>query len=236
MKKNSLLLSTLLLLSSISQPIFANIVLDRIIVNFDAGGSSREDVEVWNSGKETLYISTNVFSIKNPEADNPEKIEQTDARTADLVVSPNKLILQPNERKILRILTQVNAKEKDLVYRIKIAPKAGELASTDSEQEKKTAGVKILIGYEMLIFVRPASPHGDLTVTRNAKTATFTNSGNSNIELREVKSCNADKTDCQEIKAKRLYAGQSWTTDIPHASGTITVRQSVGMEFSQQEF
>lgn len=236
MNKTSLLVTVFLLLSGINHSAYANIVLDKIIVNFDAGGNSREDVEVWNSGKETLYISTNVFGIKNPESDNPEKIEQADARTADLIVSPSKLILQPNERKILRILTQTTAKEKDLVYRVKIAPKAGELVNSDAEKTKKTAGVKILIGYEMLIFVRPPNPHGDLTVTRAGKTATFTNSGNTNIELREVKSCTADKSDCQEIKAKRLYAGQIWITDLPRADGVIVVRQSVGMEYSEQEF
>jgi|WetSurSiteA1Bulk_404760.scaffolds.fasta_scaffold00912_1 Mat/Ecp fimbriae periplasmic chaperone len=237
MKRNNLLLSGFLLLTSFISPAQANIVLNKIIVNFDAGGNSREDVEVWNSGKETLYVSTNVFSITNPENDESGKVEQTDPRSAGLVVSPSKIIVQPNERKILRILAQTTATEKDLVYRVKIAPKAGELADTNADQAKKTAGVKILIGYEMLIFVRPPNPHGDLKVTRSGKTATFTNAGNTNVDLREVKVCDADKTsNCQEIKAKRLYAGQTWTTDLPRADGVITVRQSVGMEFTEQVF
>jgi P pilus assembly chaperone PapD len=234
-RRNSLLL--LGFLTSVIIPVQANIVLNKIIVNFDAGSISREDVEVWNSGKETLYVSTNVYSIKNPETENSEKIEQTDARTAGLIVSPNKIILQPNERKILRILAQATAMEKDLVYRVKIAPNAGELANADTDKAKKIAGVKILIGYEMLIFVRPPNPHGDLKVTRSDKKATFTNAGNTNLDLREVKICDADKvTNCQEIKAKRLYAGQIWTTDLPRADGVIVVRQSVGMEFSEQAF
>jgi P pilus assembly chaperone PapD len=215
----------------------ANIVLNKIIVNFDAGGSSREDVEVWNnSNTETMYVSSTVYKVNNPENEKMEKIEQTDLLTSDLIVSPSKIILKPNERKIMRLITRTTAKDKDIVYRVKIAPSAGELDVSDVEKGKKAAGVKILIGYEMLIFMRPPQPHDDLKVTRSGKMATFTNAGNSNVDLREVTVCNDDKTECQPIKAKRLYAGQTWTTELPRADGIIHVSKSVGMEFSEQDF
>ncbi|NOQ65338.1 MAG: hypothetical protein GQ582_12580, partial [Methyloprofundus sp.] len=36
----------------------AEMVLNKIIINFQSGKEVREDIEVFNNGKENLYIST----------------------------------------------------------------------------------------------------------------------------------------------------------------------------------
>ncbi len=163
--------------------------------------------------------------------------EIIDPRSAALIVSPSKLIVAPQQRKTVRVIVTQAATDKDKVYRVRFMPKAPEVIVTkDSTEKTKQTGIKVLIGYEILVFIRPPNPHADLQVTRIGKTATFKNTGNSNMELREVKVCNTDKTDCQEIKAKRLYAGQIWTTELSRADGVIVVHKSMNMEFSEQEF
>ena len=78
MKKKHLLRSSLVLISClVTTTVDANIVLNKIIVNFDAGGNSREDVEVWNSSTtETLYVSSTVYKVSNPENEKVEKVEK----------------------------------------------------------------------------------------------------------------------------------------------------------------
>lgn len=220
-----------------SFPAHANMVLNKALLFFDAGSSNREDIEIVNQGDDTLYIDVTAYEISNPETAKPIYKEITDPRSAGLIVSPPKLILAPQQRKIVRVIATQPAVDKDKVYRVKFMPKAPEVIATkDGADKTKQAGVKVLIGYEILAFVRPPNPHADLKVTRTGKTATFTNSGNTNLELRQVKVCNAEKTDCTEINGKRLYAGQTWSTDLPRVDGVIVVHKSVNMEFSEQEF
>ena len=218
----------------ISVPAQANMVLDKIIINFYSGKTAREDVEVFNSGKETLYISAKLFEIIQPENNTPERRELTDPRTAGIIISPNRFIVAPGQRKVVRLITTQAAIDTDKVYRILMQPHAGKF-TTDSTQ--KVAGIKIMLGYELLAFIRPAKLDVNLQVQRKGKSLLLHNAGNTNINVREVKLCqDTEQQRCEKLGGKRLYAGQQWQFDLPQAEGKIFIRKSVGNAFSVDEY
>lgn len=218
----------------IAVPAQANMVLNKIIVNFYSGKTAREDVEVFNSGKETLYISAKLFEIMQPESSTPERRELTDPRTAGFIISPNRFIVAPGQRKVVRLITTQQVIDTDKVYRILMQPHAGKFTA-DSTQ--KVAGIKIMLGYELLAFIRPAKLEVNLQVQRKGKSLLLHNAGNTNINVREIKLCqDAEQQQCEKLGGKRLYASQQWQFDLLQAEGKVFIRKSVGNAFSVDEY
>lgn len=224
------MLSGLLMMLSLSAQ--ANMVLNKGILNFYAGASIREDVEIFNSGTDPLYLSATVFEIKNPEAAKPERIALTDPRTAELLASPNKLLVLPGQKKILRVIVRSqSSSQQDKVYRIKIIPHVAPIEANVATVATQ-AGVKVLIGYELLAFVRPINHQAELAVIQEGNILRLQNNGNTNVMIRNIKQC---QQKCIELKGKRLYAGQQWQTKLPHTSGKLIIYKSIGTEFSSEE-
>ena len=216
-----------------SNTLSADMLLNKGILNFYAGGVIRDDIEITNDGEEPLYLSITTFKINNPENSKPERIEMTDPRTSELLASPNKMIVSAGQKKILRIIVREAPGTVDQVYRIKIMPYSPPIKTGD--KSKKQVGVKVLLGYELLAFLRPPNHQAKLKVKQEGKTLKVTNEGNTNTILRNIKQCQ-DKDHCQEIKGKRLYAGQSIDLKLPQAEGKIIIYKSVGAEFSLEEY
>ncbi len=207
--------------------------MDKIILNFYSDTMTREDVGVTNTGEDTLYLSAKVFEIINPGSDNPKRIELTDPRKAGMIISPNRMVITPGQNKIFRVIPTRPAGDKDLVYRILVKPHASKLSG---QSEDKTAGIKLMIGYELLVFMRPANYTVDLQVQREGKKLNLLNAGNTNINVREIRLCEDNQSECIEINGNRLYAGQSAQVDLPRADGQILIRKSVGSKFTLDEF
>ena len=234
MMKLHTLLYFLLLAFFISTAAQAEMVLNKIIINFQSGKEVREDIEVFNNGKENLYISTKLFAINQPENDTPERKELTDPRSAGIIISPTRFIVAPGGRKVVRLITTEVAVDKDKVYRILMKPHAGKFNLDSTE---KVAGVKIILGYELLVLVRPATLQADLQVQRQGKRLNLYNAGNTNVNVREVRLCPGDdRKNCEVLGGKRLYAGQKWQVELPRAEGTVVIRKSVGSAFSVDEY
>ncbi|MEM7020263.1 MAG: hypothetical protein AAF512_23340, partial [Pseudomonadota bacterium] len=100
------------------------------------------------------------------------------------------------------------AQEKDLIYRVHIMPQVGEI-------EAEAMAVKVVVGYDVLVIVRPPDAKPDVQVKRDGPKIEFTNHGNSNVLLNRIRQCNEEQSDCVEIKGNRLYAGESWELELP---------------------
>ncbi len=102
--------------------------------------------------------------------------------------------------------------EKERVYRVTFRPVVGDL---ESEQ----IGIKILVGYEVLVLMQPANPDPNLVVKKNGQTMLFSNEGNTNVLLREGKQCpkgtDPESDECESLGGKRLYPGNSWSVELP---------------------
>jgi hypothetical protein len=104
------------------------------------------------------------------------------------------------------------------VYRITVKPVTGPVTSD-------TTGLKLLVGYDLLVLVRPTAIRQDIGVARQGQKLVLTNRGNASVELADGKQCDQNGRDCKPLPSKRLYAGASWEQELPR---TTPVEYQVG--------
>src|SRR5262249_5576360 len=157
-------------------PARAELVLGELIVELQAGKQVRDDVEVWNNSPERSFVSIEPREIVNPSLSSQTALKDPDPEKLGLLVSPERMILEPGQRKLVRIATLSADATREHVYRVTIKPVVGGLQAEDS-------GLKIVVGYDVLVLVRPMQPMANVTASRNGKMLTFNNSGNVSVEL-----------------------------------------------------
>ena len=209
----------------------AALSLDRMIVYFDPNKQPRQDIVVTNPDKETLYLQTEVYEVKNPGAENEERIKVTDPAKLKLLTTPNKAIIPANGRKTVRLVSLEKPTKNELVYRVTFKPVVGDLEATQT-------AIKLLIAYQTLVFIRPDNPAYDVSAKQKGSQLVFTNSGNINAVMRNGRYCTTNKDDsCKPISSTtRLYAGQSWTLDIPPEAVRVKYGLFDGAFEKMQEF
>jgi P pilus assembly chaperone PapD len=207
----------------------ADMVLSEVIVDLQSPDETRRDVEVWNSGEETLYLEIKLAQIIDPELPEPSRVALDDPRTAGLLATPNRLALGADERQRVRIVVRKPASERDLIYRVSFIPKEN---PADSESEM---AFKVLVGYEVLVLVRPPKGRPDVKVTREGQQLSLRNEGNSSLLIRQMEQCPEDATECTAIAGNRLYAGETWELTLPHP-GPVRVYQSYRSENSVKQY
>lgn len=200
----------------------ANMELSNVIVHFEAGDASRQDVEVYNTGSEPLYVEITPSVVLSPGDEQEDRSPIVDPRQAGLLVTPNKLIVPPSSSKVVRLVKLGNTVH-ERVYRIAARPVVGGVDAQHS-------GLKILIGYEILAIVYPNNTKSNLEVSRQGRTLTVRNTGNANVLMREGYQCEApgqDLEQCTPLPGKRVYPGNEWVQQLPHDM-PVTYYQSVG--------
>jgi P pilus assembly chaperone PapD len=215
-----LCVSLLIFLPSIS---VAGMVLNQSIIHFESGESGRYDLVVENSEDAPLYLKITPNIILNPGSDQQKREKITNPKKAGLLVSPNRLIIPPRGKKLIRFVNLLPKRLEEGVYRVVIEPVIGDVKSEQN-------GVKVLIGYEVLVLVQPNELVTDLNAERSAKSITLSNNGNSNIFLLSGKQCPEGVTEvssCNELGSKRLYPGNSWTLPLNHDT-PVEYQLSVG--------
>lgn len=210
----------------------ANMVLSEAIIHFEPGKPLRKDIEVENPSSENLYVEITPAVVSEPGTKSEKRITITDPRESGLLVTPNKIVVPPGGRKLVRLVSLEPLGEKERVYRVTFKPVVGDL-------ETEQIGIKVLIGYEVLILMQPAAPDPNLIVNRSGKTLSFENKGNTNILLREGKQCpdgvSNDSESCERLGGKRLYPGNSWSVDLPY-NKTVDYQMSIGTKNSVKTY
>ncbi len=204
------------LLSVTTSSLHASMSLDKMIVYFDPGQPPRQDIMVSNPDPENLYLQTEVYKVVNPGRENEERIRITDPDKLKLLATPQKAIIPPNGRKTVRLVSLETPNAKEEVYRVTFRPVVGDIQATQT-------AIKLLIAYQALVFIRPANPKYDVVAEWKDNKIVFTNRGNMNAVLRNGKFCTSKKDDsCSPLsEGTRLYAGQSWTLELPDSKGYV---------------
>ena len=185
----------------------AQIALSDLVVELHPGKDSRQDVEVANNGSDRAFVSIEPAQIVNPGTPAEVRKSDPDPEKLGLLVSPSRMILEPGQRKLVRFADIDPAADHERVYRVTVKPVVGEMSTEQS-------GLKLLIGYDVLVLVRPAQPHSDVVFTRSADGGSFHNEGNVSVELTNGRQCDASGKSCVELPGKRLYAGAEWTLPL----------------------
>lgn len=197
----------------------AELVLSELIVELRPGAKVRADIEVWNNSPERSFVSIEPREIVDPALATQSVRRDPDPEKLGLLVSPARMILEPGQRKLVRVASLRADEDREHVYRVTVKPVVGGIEAADS-------GLKIVLGYDVLVLVRPARVAPAVTGVRNGKTLIFTNVGNVSVEIVDGRQC-ASGSRCVALPGKRLYAGASWTTQLPsEAPAEYTLKSS----------
>jgi P pilus assembly chaperone PapD len=200
----------------------AALTLSPLILDLSADQSARGDVELFNNGQERLYVVAAPYEVADPGKPSERRVENPDPEALGLLATPNRLILEPGQRKFLRISMLKPAGEADRIFRVTVKPVVGDVTA-------QATGLKIMVGYEMLVIQRPLDPQAKLAVDRKDVLARITNAGNTNAELFQGQAC-APSGECAPLPSHRVYAGA--TVEIPVKPGfkaryTVKVRDKI---------
>lgn len=189
-------------------PACAELVLSELIVDLQPGQPAREDVEVWNNGPDRSFVSVEPREIVDPSLPTQHARRDPDPEKLGLLVSPARMILEPGERKLIRIAALTRDAAHEHVYRVTVKPVTGAIQADNS-------GLKVLVGYDLLVLVRPLQPAPRVSGVRAGHTLTFSNSGNVSVEIVDGRQCDTGHAHCAELPGKRLYPGASWSVELP---------------------
>lgn len=198
-----------LLLPALAQ---ASMSLSRAVVIFQPGDPQRQDIIVRNPDAEPMYIKIEAAEIINPGTPQQERRVAREPEDIDLLVTPNKLVLQPGQEKVVRLVSMKPAADEERVYRVVFTPIVGKIESD------LPMAIKIVIAYDTLVIVEPAKPKAMLEAVREGKKITFRNTGNVYANIANGKQCpveGATEDHCLTVPGTRVYPGTEWSTDLP---------------------
>ena len=203
-------LAIFILLISLSFPAKAEFMVSSAIVEFTPATPHQKDIEVISVSPTDDYLATEVYELTNPGKPDEKRQLIEDTAKSKLLVTPNKTILQGKSRKVMRFVLLTEPDEKEHIYRVVIKPVINELENTDK------IGLKILVGYEVLVIIRPKEISSDYKITRAGNKLTATNNGNSNILLQSGRQC--QNTECKAPPITRIYPGTTEVIELPFST------------------
>lgn len=207
----------------------AQLIVDRLIVDFMPGDPAREDILLQNQSKDRYYITITPAEVVKPGQPGSTEVTKTSPEDLGLLVTPNRLILEPGTSRSIRVVSLNGALTTDRIYRVLIEPQIG--AIVDQPSTDKTVALKILTAYEALVIVRPTNPTPHLVANRTGTGLSLQNTGNSNTLVYDGLACpaasaaagaTAAKPACAKIPAHRMYAGTTWQVPLPHPTDKVT--------------
>lgn len=197
-----------LLASLLSAPVSAELAISQLIIEFGAGSLRAKDIEIFNDSPDRSFVSVEPREIIEPGTPNEHPFTSRDPEKLGILASPARLVLEPHQRRTLRIAVIGPQSENERVYRVTVKPVTGDVAGDES-------GLKLLVGYDLLVLVRPSVKKTDIRVMRAGHSLMLINHGNSSVELSDGKQCDENGKNCQSLPGKRLYAGASWEQSLP---------------------
>jgi hypothetical protein len=203
----------------------AQLLVDRLIVDFEPGEPARQDILVQNQSKDRYYITVTPAEVIKPGDDDSKEVIKTNPEELGLLVTPNRMVLDPGTSRSIRVVSLNGPLTSDRIYRVLIEPQIGDMpteAGTD-----RTVALKILTAYEALVIARPPRPNPSLVAERTATGLVLKNTGNSNTLLYDGVDCPAAppagaKSVCTKIGAHRMYVGNAWHVPLAHPTDQVT--------------
>ncbi|WP_174291543.1 hypothetical protein [Sphingomonas bacterium] len=216
------------LTAATATPASADLVLNQVIVDLVPNKVPRMDIEAANTGKERIYVVVEPSEIVHPGQPDEARVARADPALLGLLVTPQKIILEPGERKLVRIASVGPRGPAERIYRVTIKPVIGDVSAANT-------ALKVLVGYDVLVIVRPIVMTGAVTGVRTGSHLALTNNGTTNVEMFDGRQCDAAGAKCTSLPARRLYAGAGWEQTVDPV-GPITYRIKTGDRIEQQRF
>lgn len=208
-------------------PAEAQLVLSQLVVELPSGAQDRADVEVLNKSPERSFVAVDPREILAPGTAQETSRTDPDPEKLGLLVSPERLVLEPGEHRLIRI-AELGSSPRERVYRVRVEPVVGKLSSSAS-------GLKILVGYDVLVLVRPSEAKPHVSGSRTGEDLKLVNDGNVSVELTDGRACDSAMRNCKDLPGGRLYAGAAKSVPIGSAS-TVQYKLKLGPKLIAVEF
>ena len=197
----------------------AAIKVSTLRVDFIPTDKQFQDVFIENAGDKVEYVDISLFKRLNP-AKQPEQIETNagqDPKKFGMVVTPNKMAINPGQMKRVRLLNFNHGNTTDIVYGLRILPvEAPVQRAEDAGDVHAAAQVQMVSSFVIGVYVLPANANVNLSLTRSGKDLSIENKGNTNALLDEGKQCTADaKPVCDDLEPVRIYGGELVHVSLP---------------------
>lgn len=193
--------------------VFAEIEVTPIVIDVMGNKINPQDIRVTNTGDDIAYVKVTPKLITNPGTDKERLLLIDDPSKLGLLVSPRIMQIPPHKFKLIRLVFTQKADSTDRLYRVDVQPTVGDLLLPKKTNE---IGIKILVGYGVVVVQRPTELKVSIQLTRKGKTLMVQNNGNTNVVLSNGKQCDSNGKNCQELPPKRIYAHQTWEQTLPY--------------------
>jgi P pilus assembly chaperone PapD len=189
-------------------PSFAALSIDRSVIVFEAGKAPRQDVMAGNSGATNLFLEVEVLEVTSPGTEQEQRQIVRDPESIGFVAAPRRLMVPPGGKRPVRLMNLNGYGDTERVYRVNVRPVLPPV-------EAEGSGVRIVVAYQVLVFVSPARTRVQLDARRDGNRLTLTNNGNVNALLTNGRQCLLLSPDnCVDVAGRRLYPGNSYTVEL----------------------
>lgn len=209
-----------------SSPASAQLAIDRLWVDFEPGMANRSDLVIRNESADRYYITISPVEVTLPGGPEEQRVEKSDPEQLGLLVSPNRLIVDPGGMRAIRVVSLNEAVTADRVYRIRVTPQVGEIQADNPGAGARGMTVKLLTAYDVLVTVRPPKPAAELTASRAGNEVTIRNAGNTNTLLFDGVACSSSPVEsCEDIGARRLYPANEWKITLKDPNAKLRFKE-----------
>lgn len=202
--------------------------LERNIIHFLPGQPPRIDIQVANPDEKNLYVEVEVLEVLNPGTPEESRLPVRDVHRINFLVTPNKFILAPGTRKLVRFVNTGGHGAEERVFRINLKPVSPPMEATQN-------AIRLVVGYQVLATIAPEHPERNLIVVREGNHLNVENRGNTNVLFRSGVQCLTDddldnKTDerCKSLDARRVHPDNVWNTELPYDSQVEFILDEAG--------
>lgn len=150
-------------------------------------------IKVQSDADQNTFVKVTVKRVLNPGTPQEKEIAVADEDQTGLIVAPQKLILSPGTKRIIRLLS-INAPAKEEVYRVNIAevsPEDLNQSGLTTPQKVSSAQVGVTVVWSPLVFVSPAQPSYKISYIENSNK--LFNSGTQHIDVQKIGECSSEK-------------------------------------------
>ena len=208
----------------------ANLKLSRFFVEAEQNARPQE-VFVSNEGNETLYVKVEVEEVIDPQAEAPETRTGLTPEQLGILVSPQRLVINPGEDKRIRVVT-LNAPEEDRFFKVTVTPVVGDIESNTA------IGVKLMIAYGLWVFARPEGAKPDIVAEVQDRDLILENTGRTHGEVRSIEYCPKVRTPdqgCSTLDGFRMMLGKTYTRSFD-GPGDVTVSSVFKGEITENTY
>lgn len=218
----------------------AQLAIDRLWVDLESSGLSRSDLVVRNESLDKYYVTVSVSEVTAPGTADEKRISIPDPEALGLLVTPNRLILEPNQMRAIRVVSLNKNITTDRVYRVNVTPQVGEVTAAGAAPENRGLAIKLLAAFDVLVTVRPNQKTLSLIAQRQGDFLNLSSKGNSNILLLDGAICPLAGTTLsaatQAFIVEQEKRARSQVTAVPDDRSKNAGKENAVAEIAPRQF